>query len=82
MIFRVDFNESNFLLTLNGIACYKVNNHVNKNLRILENVGNNLIKKFCFISNRIGKVIAENIAEKFGNCCVFLDEADKEHQNF
>ena len=82
MIFRVNFNERNFLLTLDRVVCYKVNNNINKGLRILKNVGNNLVKKLCFVGNRIGKVVAENIAEELRNCCVFLDEGYKEHKNF
>ena len=82
MVFRVDFNERNFLLTLDRIACYKVNNNINKGLRILENVGDNLVKKLGFVGNRIGKVIAEDIAQQLRNCCVFLDKGYKEHKNF
>ena len=73
MVFRVDFNERNFLLTLDRIACYKVNNNINKGLRILENVGDNLVKKLGFVGNRIGEIVTEDTSEEFRNCCVFLD---------
>ena len=73
MVFSVNIDECNFLLSVDGVAGQKINNNINKSLRILKNIGDNMVKKLGFIGNRIGEIITEDTSEEFRNCCVFLD---------
>ncbi len=81
MSFSIDFDEFNRLLRVNGVAGDKVNDNVNKDFRILKNIGDNNIKKLCFVSVFICEVVSENVSEKNRNCCVLLDEINDEHEN-
>ena len=79
--FAFNIGKNDFRTALDLVAGEQVNDQIDQRFRIVEDVGEDFVQNVVFIVF-VGDVFTEQVADHFHDRRVFLDEGDKEHQNF